>query len=48
MNRSADNYGLSLMLGGGESKLWDMCSDYSSMASTLNTYNHTRKYNLDS
>lgn len=44
MNRSADNYGLSLILGGGESKLWDMCAAYASMAKTLNRYNGSHTY----
>lgn len=44
MNRPADNYGLSLILGGGESTLWDMCSAYASMARVLNRYNGSRTY----
>lgn len=44
MNRSADNYGLSLILGGGEAKLWDMCSAYASMARVLNHYNRSSEY----
>ncbi|MBI3517808.1 MAG: penicillin-binding protein 1C [Bacteroidetes bacterium] len=44
MNRSANNYGLSLILGGGESKLWDMCSAYASMARTLTNYTKTSAY----
>jgi penicillin-binding protein 1C len=44
MNRSADNYGLSLILGGGEAKLWDMCSAYASMARVLSHYNSSSKY----
>jgi penicillin-binding protein 1C len=44
INRSADNYGLSLILGGAEAKLWDMCSAYSSMARVLNNYNRFKKY----
>lgn len=44
MTRSADNYGLSLILGGGESKLWDMCSAYASMARVLNRYNVSHTY----
>jgi penicillin-binding protein 1C len=44
MNRSADNYGLSLILGGGESKLWDMCAAYAGMARTLNHYNQFSRY----
>ncbi|MES2763100.1 MAG: penicillin-binding protein 1C [Bacteroidota bacterium] len=47
MNRSADNYGLSLILGGGEAKLWDMCSAYASMARVLNNYNGSHKYHSD-
>ena len=47
MNRSADNYGLSLILGGGEAKLWDMCSAYASMARVLNNYNQSGKYFKD-
>ncbi len=44
MNRSADNYGLSLILGGGEAKLWDMCATYASMARVLNQYNESANY----
>lgn len=44
MNRSADDYGLSLILGGGEAKLWDMCSAYASMARVLNNYNSSGTY----
>jgi len=44
MNRSADNYGLSLILGGGEAKLWDMCSAYASMARVLNNYSNGNTY----
>jgi len=47
MNRSADDYGLSLILGGGESRLWDMCSAYSSMARVLNNYQKSGKYFAD-
>ena len=46
MNRSADNYGLSLILGGGEAKLWDMCSAYASMARVLNHYNKSKSYHI--
>ncbi len=46
MNRSADNYGLSLILGGGEAKLWDMCSAYASMARVLNHYNASKSYHI--
>lgn len=47
MNRSADNYGLSLILGGGEAKLWDMCTAYASMARVLNNYNSYNKYDFN-
>ena len=36
---SADHYGLSLILGGAESNLWDLCKSYAAMASTLNHFN---------
>lgn len=39
ITRSSDNYGLSLILGGAEGKLWDVSCIYASMAKTLNLYN---------
>jgi penicillin-binding protein 1C len=45
LNRSADNYGLSLILGGGETSLWELCSVYANMASTLNHFNQSQIYN---
>ncbi|WP_296380325.1 penicillin-binding protein 1C [Winogradskyella sp.] len=36
---NANHYGLSLVLGGAESNLWDLCKSYSAMASTLNHFN---------
>ncbi len=38
LNRSANNYGLSLILGGAEGTLWDICSMYTGMARTLKYY----------
>lgn len=38
LNRPADHYGLSLILGGGESSLWELTGMYASMARSLNTY----------
>ena len=38
INRSADNYGLSLILGGAEVTLWDLATIYSSMARVLNNF----------
>lgn len=36
LNRSADNYGLSLILGGSEVTMWDMAGVYASMSRVLN------------
>ncbi len=36
---NANHYGLSLVLGGAESNLWDLCKSYAAIASTLNHYN---------
>jgi penicillin-binding protein 1C len=38
LNRPADHYGLSLILGGAEGTLWDVTGIYASMARTLNNY----------
>lgn len=35
INRRADHYGLSLILGGAESNLWDLCRTYAGLTSTL-------------
>jgi len=45
IDRSADNYGLTLILGGAEVKLWDLAKVYSSMARVLNNYSE-RGYDL--
>ena len=42
LNRPADNYGLSLILGGGEVSMWDLAGIYAGMARTLN---HQKKNN---
>lgn len=44
ITRPANDYGLSLILGGAEGKLWDLAGAYASMARVLNTYNKTRTY----
>ncbi len=44
LTRSADNYGLSLILGGAEGKLWDVSCMYLQMAQLLNDYNHEGEY----
>lgn len=38
LNRRADHYGLSLILGGAETSLWDVCNLYGGMASVLRHY----------
>lgn len=35
---NANHYGLSLILGGAESNLWDLCKSYASLSSTLNHF----------
>ena len=35
VNKSSEHYGLSLILGGAETSLWDICSAYASMARSL-------------
>lgn len=44
INRSPDNYGLSLILGGAEGKLWDISCAYANMAQTLISYNKEGRY----
>ncbi|MEO9502535.1 penicillin-binding protein 1C [Nonlabens ulvanivorans] len=41
INRGAGTYGLSLIIGGGESSLWDMSHAYLSMATILKDYTQT-------
>jgi len=43
-NKSADYYGLSLILGGGETSLWDLTGAYASMSRVLNRYLNEKKY----
>ena len=47
IDRSADNYGLTLILGGAEVKLWDLAKVYSSMARVLNNYQSKGYYKTD-
>jgi penicillin-binding protein 1C len=35
---SANHYGLSLILGGAESNLWDLCKSYAALSSTINHF----------
>lgn len=39
INKHPNHYGLSLILGGAESNLWDLCKTYANLSSTLNEYN---------
>ncbi len=41
IDRPADHYGLSLILGGAESSLWELTNAYAGMAATLNFFNQT-------
>lgn len=46
LNRPADHYGLSLILGGSEVTMWDLAKTYMGMARTLNHFNDYKgKYN---
>lgn len=45
LTKPPDHYGLSVILGGAEGKLWDITGMYASMARTLNNYtNYGGKY----
>lgn len=39
LNRPAEHYGLSLILGGAETSLWDLCNMYAGMVSVVRHYN---------
>lgn len=46
LNRPADHYGLSLILGGSEVTMWDLAKAYMGMARSLNHFNdYQGKYN---
>ena len=48
INRSSEHYGLSLVLGGAESNLWQISSGYASMARSLKYYtSHQAKYDAN-
>ncbi len=42
--KPADYYGLSLILGGGETSLWELTGVYSSLSRVLNRYNKGKRY----
>lgn len=41
LSESANYYGLSLILGGAESNLWDLCKSYAALSSTLNHFSES-------
>ncbi len=41
IKKHPNHYGLSLILGGAESNLWDLCRTYAGLTSTLNYYTST-------
>lgn len=41
INKSAEHYGLTLVLGGAESSLWDLTKAYAALAGTVNHYTST-------
>lgn len=48
INKHPNHYGLSLILGGAESSLWDLTRAYASWSGTLNYYDKSRgKYRLN-
>jgi penicillin-binding protein 1C len=46
-NKQADYYGLSLILGGGETSLWELTGAYASLSRVLNRYLNEKKYYKD-
>jgi len=44
VTRPADDYGLSLILGGAEARLWDLAGTYASMSRSLTRYNNSGQY----
>lgn len=45
--READYYGLSLILGGAETSLWDLTGAYASLSRVLNNYHINKEYYKD-
>jgi penicillin-binding protein 1C len=43
-NKEADYYGLSLILGGGETSLWELTGVYASLSRVLGRYDNEKKY----
>lgn len=47
LDKPADHYGLSLILGGGEATLWELAGMYAGMGRVLNQFNETEYYFAD-
>ncbi|MEM7379858.1 MAG: penicillin-binding protein 1C, partial [Bacteroidota bacterium] len=47
ISKSADHYGLTLILGGAETNLWDLCKTYAALGSTVNHYTETSSEYFD-
>lgn len=48
INQPFSHYGLSLILGGGESSLWQLCGAYASLSRSLrHSQNHPMEYRID-
>lgn len=47
INKGANYYGLSLILGGAESSLWELCNAYKGLSNSLN-FVYDREYKYDS
>jgi len=43
-NKQADHYGLSLILGGGETSLWELTGVYASLSRVLGRFNDEKRY----
>jgi len=46
-NKPAGHYGLSMILGGGETSLWELTGAYASLSRVLNRYLNEKKYCLE-
>ena len=44
INKHPDHYGLSLILGGAEANLWDLCKTYANLSATLHEYKQHADY----
>lgn len=42
LTKTADYYGLSLILGGAEGTLWEIANGFSHLARTVNDYNRSK------